>query len=123
VSSKKKGGDLLRAFKIKAFSLLVCFIVCVLLAGPAFGWPWLTCDPQVGVTHYEVTVGDGTPIVQVALNTRLWFDLEKFLVGDYHVEVKAMRIRNTEWGVSDAAPFDGKCVQIIPVSGLSVVNQ
>ena len=109
--------------KIKAFSLIGFFIACVFMAGPAFGWPWLTCDPQVGVTHYQVTVGGETSIVAAALSTCLWYDLERFLVGDYEFEVRAMRISDNEWGVSDASPFFGRCLPLGPASGLSVVNQ
>jgi len=113
----------MRVSKIKAFSLLGFFLVCVFMAGPAFGWPWLTCDAQVGITHYEVTVAGETSIVSARLDTRLWFDLEDFAVGDYEFKVKAMRISGTEWGVSTATPWNGACVPLVPVSGLSVVNQ
>jgi len=113
----------MRGSKIKAISLIGFFIVCVFMAGPAFGWPWLTCDPKAGVTHYQVTVGGGTPVVQVALETRLWFDLEGFPVGDYDFEVRAMRLTDNEWGVSDPTPFFGRCLPLGPASGLSVVNK
>jgi len=109
--------------KRKSFSLLVLFLVCVFMPVCAFSAPFLTCDPQSGVTHYEVSVAGKTSVVQAGPDTCLWFDLGAFAVGDYHFEVKAMRISETEWGVSTPSPFDGKCVLLAPVSGLSVVNQ
>jgi len=113
----------MKCSKIKAISLLGFFIVCVFMAGPAFGWPWLTCDPQAGVTHYQVTVGGETSVVPASASTCLWYDLEGFLVGDYDFEVKALRLTGNEWGVSDPSPFFGRCLLLGPASGLSVVNQ
>jgi len=109
--------------KRKSFSLLVLFLVCVFIPVYAFSAPFLTCDPQAGITHYSVTVAGSTYIVKAAEDTRLMFDLVAFGPGDYHFEVYAMMISEREWGISSPAPFDGKCVLLGPVSGLSVVNQ
>lgn len=111
----------MRASKIKAISLIALLVACVFVAVPVYGWPWLTCDPQSGVTHYEVTVAGETSRVSAGLDTRLWFDLEGFLVGDYEFAVKALRITESEWGVSDASHFFGRCLPLGPASGLSVV--
>jgi len=109
--------------KIKSFSLLVLCFTFFVLSVCGYAAPFLTCDPQTGVTHYEVTVAGKTEIVQAGANTGLWYDLSAFGPGDYHFQVKAMIINSHTWGVSDASPFDGTCVPLVPVSGLSVVNK
>jgi len=109
--------------KRKSFSLLVLLLVCLSLPVSAFSWPFLTCDPQAGVTHYEVSVAGKTEVVSAGADSSLWYDLAAFTVGEYHFEVKAIRITGTSWGVSLPSPFDGTCVSLVPVSGLSVVNQ
>jgi len=109
--------------KIKSFSLLVLVCVFVFLPSAANAAPFLTCDPQSGVTHYEVSGAVPVQVVAAAADTRLRFDLVGLPPGNYHFEVKAMRITDNEWGVSSASPFDGKCLPLAPVSGLSVVNQ
>jgi len=109
--------------KIKPFSLLVFLVVFLFLPFPAFSSPFLTCDPQAGVNWYTVSVNGVVQVVEAAPNTALMFNLAGLPVGDYHFEVSAMIVGPTKWGVSDPSPFDGACVPLVPVSGLSVVNQ
>jgi len=109
--------------KRKSFSLIAFFAVCLFMPVCAFSAPFLTCDPQVGVTHYEVSVAGKTEVVSAGADSCLWYDLAAFAVGEYHFEVKAMRITETSWGVSTPSPFIGTCVPLVPVSGLSVLNK
>jgi len=107
----------------KSFSLLAFFAVSVFVPVCAFSSPFLTCDPQIGVTHYRVSGSVPSQIVKAGPDTCLWFDLFGLPPGNYHFEVEAMRISDTEWGVSTPSPFDGVCLPLVPVSGLSVVNE
>ena len=99
-----------------------------LLLAPVLAWgaPFLVCDPQTGVTHYEVAVNGNAYVVDAQLDTRLGYDLAPLPVGVHNFEVKAMILYNDpnggagSWGKSDAVPFVGTRVQVDPVSGLSV---
>jgi len=109
--------------KIKSFSLLVLMVACLFMPVYAFSAPFLTCDPQAEVNWYTVSVNGVIQVVEAAANTALMFNLSGLGVGAYHFEVQAMIVGPTKWGVSEATPFDGTCVPLVPVSGLSVVNQ
>ena len=111
---------------MKVFSVIVCIFVLLCLpiiqakAEPFF----LVCDPQAGVTHYEVVANGLASIVDARPDTRLAYDLGPFPVGVHNFEVSAIAITNEpgqgSWGQSDAVPFVGTRIQVNPVSGLSV---
>jgi len=103
-------------------------LVLLLLLIPMWAWaaPFLVCDPQAGVTHYEVTVDGSTSSVPAQPDTTLAYDVAPLAIGVHNFEVKAMILYNDpnggagSWGKSDAVPFVGTRVQVNPVSGLSV---
>lgn len=76
------------------------------LAGPALCAPFLVCDPAPvaeGVTHYEVILGTGAPVMVPA---PLKYDLAAVPAGANTVQVRAVKI-DPLWGTlkSTATPF------------------
>jgi len=112
---------------MKVFSVIVCIFVLLLLSAyPAVGAPFLVCDAQTGITHYEVAVDGKTYVVDAQADTRLAYDLTGLQVGVHNFLVRAMILHNDpaggagSWGKSDAVPFVGTRILVNPVSGLSV---
>jgi len=103
-------------------------LVLLLLLIPMWAWaaPFLVCDPQTGVTHYEVAVDGNTYVVDAQPDTRLAYDLTGLQVGVHNFLVRAMILYNdpaggaSSWGKSDAVPFVGTRILVNPASGLSV---
>ena len=85
--------------------------------------PFLTCDPQEGVTHHEITgapwVAAGTVVKSPAKegSTVLWLDLKDVPVNSTsELLVKAC---NEYWGCSESSPFVLKRpAQSLPLKGL-----
>ena len=110
---------------MKIFSVIGCILVFLCLSAcQAVADPYLVCDPQTGVTNYEVVANGNASIVDARPDTTLAYDLEPFPVGVHNFEVSAIIITNEpgqgSWGQSEAAPFVGTRVQVNPVSGLLV---
>ena len=103
-------------------------LVLSLLLIPICAWaaPFLVCDPQTGVTHYEVTVDGNTSAVPAQADTTLAYDVAPLAIGVHNFEVRAMILYNDpnggagSWGKSESVPFVGTRVQVNPASGLSV---
>jgi len=102
-------------------------LVLLLLLIPMWAWagPFLVCDPQTGITHYEVVV-NGNPNTVDAQDTRLSYDLDGLGIGVHNFQVSAITLYNDpnggagSWGKSDAVPFVGTRILVNPASGLSV---
>ena len=101
-------------------------LVLLLLLLPMWAWaaPFLVCDPQTGVTNYEVIVNGLANVVEAQPDTRLGYDLGGLPVGTHNFLVSAIIISNQPgqgtWGQSDPVPFVGVKVQLLPVGGLFV---
>jgi len=101
-------------------------LILLLLLIPIWAWaaPFLVCDPQTGVTNYEVIVDGTANVVDARPDTTLGFDLGGLPVGTHNFLVSAIIISNTPgqgtWGQSDPVPFVGTRIQVLPASGLSV---
>lgn len=108
---------------IKAF--LFTLLACCLLLLPScvcFAGFYLVCDPQVGVTHYEVCVNGDCERVAAQADGSLSYDLSRFGAGSYEFVVKALMVSASEWGESGPASLSASCVGLGMVKGLSIVN-
>jgi len=87
--------------------ILLAIGIILIFAGISHASPFLVCDPQPGVTDYEVVIEeDGIPImggiVPSELDTTVRFDLEGIPNGVYNAKLKAGNL----WGWSDwSLPF------------------
>ena len=103
-------------------------LILLMILFPVWAWagPFLVCDPQTGITHYEVTVDGNSGIVDAQSDTTLAYDLAPLPIGVHNFEVKAMILYNDpnggagSWGKSDPAPFVGTRILVNPAGGLSV---
>jgi hypothetical protein len=72
----------------------------LLLAGTAFGAPYLVSDPQEGVVGYEIK-GLGNTVTYIAqADGSLKYDLATLPAGDYAATIAACNI----WGCGDSVP-------------------
>jgi hypothetical protein len=83
-------------------------IIFCLIATTVFGSPFLVCDPQAGVTHYEMTGMPWTPtaLIPAETNGSIRYDVSASTVGANTIQLKACRV-DTLWGqvCSTATPF------------------
>ena len=92
--------------KILLIVLAMAFLV--LMAGSLFASPFLVCDPQTGVTSYQLTGPSWVPTIPVPAQAdgSIKLDVATASVGANSLTVKAC-ITDPLWGVmcSDAVPF------------------
>ena len=96
---------------MKKLILIVLAIACmgILLYAPtSFAAPFLVCDPQTGVTSYQLTGPAWVPIIPVPAQAdgSIKLDVATASVGANSLTVKACKT-DPIWGVmcSDAVPF------------------
>jgi hypothetical protein len=91
---------------MKKIQLIV--LVMVFLASSAFASPFLVCDPQAGVTSYQLTGPSWVPTIPVPAQAdgSIKLDVATASVGANSITVKACK-DDPIWGVlcSEAAPF------------------
>ena len=75
-------------------------IILLILCTTAHAAPFLVCDAQTGVTHYQIT-GDIEAEPQAEQNGSIRYDLAGIEAGDYNLNVVACN----EWGCSQATQF------------------
>lgn len=83
----------------KIFFLTLVFLIFANVAQAA---PFLVCDPQAGVTHYQIT-GDPywTGDIPAQADGSLRTDLATIPTGAHNISVRACNL----WGCSSAVPF------------------
>lgn len=87
--------------KARMLTFFIMFIVFPVVVSAA---PWLVCDPQKGVTHYEVTFNNGEPEEVVAqADGSLKYDVANVPVGGNTVSAKAI-IKSDTWGSLESEP-------------------
>jgi len=80
-------------------SLLIAALV-LLFAATAHATPYLVCDPQEGVTEYEIVDNGATlPMVAAQADGSLRYDLAGIEKGEHSYQVKACNM----WGCSEAS--------------------
>ena len=83
---------------------LLISISVVALAMTAHASPFLVCDPQAGVTHYELAGPVWVPTEHPAqADGSIRMDVSGANVGNNAITVRAC---NELWGCSDAVPFE-----------------
>jgi len=86
---------------MKKIGIIAVMAVTMLLFSPmSHADPFLVCDPQAGVTHYEIT-GDITDTVTAEPDGSIKRDMAGTADGTYNIDVKACNL----WGCSDPSPF------------------
>ena len=79
--------------------LLIATLV-LLFAATAHATPYLVCDPQEGVTEYEIVDNGATlPMVAAQADGSLRYDLAGIEKGEHSYQVKACNM----WGCSEAS--------------------
>ena len=79
--------------------LLIAALV-LLFAATAHATPYLVCDPQEGVTGYEIVDNGATlPMVAAQADGSLRYDLAGIEKGEHSYQVKACNM----WGCSEAS--------------------
>lgn len=77
--------------------------------------PYLVCDPEAGVTDYQVVDNGAAPVVSQALaDGSLYYDLSNITEGSHHISVISCNL----WGCSDAAVID--FIKALPGKGKNV---
>lgn len=84
--------SMLTAAVLTAFALLVAF--------KAYAAPFLVCDPQTGVTGYEIT-GSITANFIAQPDGSLKYDLASAPNGENNIQIAACNV----WGCSSTVPF------------------
>lgn len=82
-------------------------IVLIFIALPVFSAPWLVCDPNPGVTSYNVVGQSFAPVIQPAqANGSLRMDVAGAPIGDTELLINGC-VDNPIWGrlCSTAVPF------------------
>lgn len=83
-------------------ALVLLAIMLCLAASPALAAPWLVCDPQAGVTSYQVTGASWvTTRVPAEPDGSLRLSVAPAPVGSTPLQVSACN----QWECSPAAPF------------------
>jgi len=88
--------------------ILLIVLAMAFMASPVFASPFLVCDPQTGVTSYQLTGPSWVPTAPVPgqADGSIKLDVTTASVGANSLTVKAC-ITDPLWGVlcSDAVPF------------------
>ena len=78
--------------------ILLAVFICFLWTVSAHATPYLVCDPQEGVTEYEIVDNGATlPMVAAQADGSLRYDLAGIEKGEHSYQVKACNM----WGCSD----------------------
>ena len=104
----------------KILLIVLAMAFMVLMAGSVFAAPFLVCDPQTGVTSYQLTGPSWVPATAPAQpDGSIKLDVATAVIGVNSLTVKACNV-DPIWGVtcSDAVPF----VFTRPASSSSPVN-
>lgn len=89
--------------RMKRITLAAALILCV--GTHAYASPFLVCDPQAGVEHYEVTglPGDNSNVLPDATGAYGFkLDLATLAEGNYTVKARACNIRGCS---AESSPF------------------
>jgi len=79
---------------------LIIAALVVMFAATAHATPYLVCDPQDGVTEYEIVDNGATlPMVAAQADGSLRYDLAGIEKGEHSYQVKACNM----WGCSEAS--------------------
>ena len=91
-------------------SLLIAALV-LLFAATAHATPYLVCDPQEGVTGYEI-VDNGNPAITIDAQAdgSLRYDLAEIAKGEHSYAVKACSM----WGCSESSGI--VIIKTVPVA-------
>jgi hypothetical protein len=83
----------------------IAVLAMVLVASTVFGSPFLVCDPQAGVTSYQLTGWTPTTVTAES-NGSLRMDVASAVVGNTSLTIKACK-NDAIWGTqcSSATPF------------------
>jgi hypothetical protein len=66
--------------------------------------PFLVCDPQAGITSYQITGLSPTMVsTDAETNGSIKYDMASTPAGSYSIQVKACQ---EPWGCSEATPFE-----------------
>jgi hypothetical protein len=90
---------------------LIIAALVVMFAATAHATPYLVCDPQDGVTEYEI-VDNGNPVftVDAQADGSLRYDLADIAKGEHSYSVKACNM----WGCSEASGI--VIIKTVPVA-------
>lgn len=100
-------------------TLIIIIFSILLMASTTFASPFLICDPQTGITQYQIEVKQqiGTPPAWNVIETTTFaaqadtsakWDLAKYTVGLYSFRLKAADAKG--WWSDFSDPFDAiKC--------------
>lgn len=96
-------------------TLLLTIILLAAATGAAAA-PYLVCDPQAGVVHYEVMFNDNVYEAPAEEDGSIKWELEDVLVGEHTVRLRAANIYG-DWSTwSD--PFVFRRDTVTPPSGM-----
>jgi len=90
---------------MKTMAFITSFaLMALLLPVLAFGNPFLVCDPQEGVTYYDLEInGTMTEGIPAEADGSIKYDLAGITEGDYTVRARCYNL----WEVSDwSLPLD-----------------
>lgn len=81
-------------------SIFMALLFGLMLASTAYATPYLVCDPQTGVTDYQIVDGtNATVTVAAQTDGSLRRDLADITNGEHSYQVKACNM----WGCSEAS--------------------
>ena len=96
-------------------------VVLVLIATSVMASPYLVCDPQTGVTKYQIT-GSITATVPAQTDGSIRYDLAETASGTNVIQVKACVTDSFGEVCSAASPFEwSRAIQPNAPTGLKLV--